>query len=114
VVEPARKHGSFDTRYPARPKREATTWELRPDRDGSATLGWSAFLTRFFPNGRRHDLDALAAYESYRNALERASAAADPLTRGAVEARERSAGLPLPVELVWEWEGGAAAERPVN
>jgi len=113
VVEPARRHGPFDTRYPARPKREATIWELQPDQDSSQILGWSAFLTRFFPNGRRHDLDALAAYESYRNALERA--AAEPVTRNVVEASRRVALRPLSVDTpVWEWEGGAVAERAAN
>jgi hypothetical protein len=74
MVEPARRHGPFDTRYPVRPKLAATTWELHP-RDRLERLVGSAFLARFFPNSRRHDLGALAAYESYRNALEQASAA---------------------------------------
>ena len=76
MVEPARRHGPFDTRYPVRPKLAARTWELQPDEDRLERLDWSAFLARFFPNRRRHDLGALAAYESYRNALEQASAAA--------------------------------------
>src|SRR5439155_17752551 len=75
MVEPARRHGPFDTRYPVRPKLAATTWELHPDEDRLERLDWSAFLARFFPNSRRHDLGALAAYESYRNAREQASAA---------------------------------------
>jgi len=63
-----------------RPKLAATTWELQPDEDGSERLDWSAFLARFLPNSRRHDFDALAAYESYRDALEQASAAAGSMT----------------------------------
>jgi hypothetical protein len=74
MVEPARRHGPFDTRYPVRPKLAATTWELHPQ-DRLERLVGSAFLARFFPNSRRHDRGALAAYESYRNALEQASAA---------------------------------------
>jgi hypothetical protein len=31
-----------------------------------AGLDWHAFRTRFFPHRRRHDLEALAAYEAYR------------------------------------------------
>jgi hypothetical protein len=76
MVEPARRHGPFDARYPVRPKLAARTWELQSDGDGSQRLDWSAFLTGFFPNSRRHDLGALAAYESYRNALEASTAGA--------------------------------------
>jgi hypothetical protein len=32
-------------------------------------LDWSAFLGRFFPNRRRHDRAALAAYEAYKHWL---------------------------------------------
>src|SRR5438093_12483111 len=66
MVEPARRHGPFDTRYPVRPKLAATTWELQPDEDRLERLDWSRFLARFLPNSGRHDFDALAAYESYR------------------------------------------------
>jgi hypothetical protein len=110
MVEPRRKHGPFDTRYPVPLKQAATTWELQPDQDGLERLDWSAFLARFFPNRRRHDFEALAAYESYRNALEQASATAGPVTGpeharwGAAEASERAAVL------AWEWEGGALTE----
>jgi hypothetical protein len=55
------------------------------------TLDWSAFLARFFPNRRRHDFEALAAYESYRHALEQATASAGPkyARQRAAEASER-------------------------
>jgi CspA family cold shock protein len=33
-------------------------------------LDWSAFSARFFPGRRRHDLEALKAYEAYRNLSE--------------------------------------------
>jgi len=106
MVEPARRHGPFDTRYPVRTKLATTTWELQPDEDGLERLDWSAFLSRFFPKIRRHDSDALAAYQSYRTALERASAAA-VTTAGPV-----SGAAPLSdAVLAWEWEGGAATER---
>jgi hypothetical protein len=118
MVESSRRHGPFDNRYPVRPKLAATTWELQPDKDGLERLDWSAFAARFFPNRRRHDFEALAAYESYRSALEQASAAAGPLTgpvyagRGAVEASERVGDASLSeAVLVWEWEGGAVRER---
>jgi hypothetical protein len=117
MVEPARKHGPFDTRYPVLPKRAARTWELQPGEDGLERLDWSGFLARFFPDSRRHDLGVLAAYESYRNALEQASpsgsvAGPEYTTRGAAEASERAAVAPLPAAvLVWEWEGGTVTER---
>jgi len=38
-----------------------------PEKDGAKRLDWSVFLARFFPNRRRHDFEALAAYEAYRN-----------------------------------------------
>jgi len=31
-----------------------------------AGLDWAAFSARRFPNGRRHDFDALAAYFAYK------------------------------------------------
>jgi hypothetical protein len=73
MVESGRKHGPFDFRYPVRRKLATPVWELQPDRDGPGKLEWSAFLERFFPNRRRHDSEALAAYEAYRNALDRAA-----------------------------------------
>jgi hypothetical protein len=111
MVESARRHGPFDTRYPVRPKLAATTWELQPHHDGFERLDWSAFLARFFPNHRRHDFEALAAYESYRNAFEQASAAAGTVTRLAYTGRRTVEASESAAVLVWEWEGGAATER---
>lgn len=91
MVEPARRHGPFDTRYPVRPKLAATAWELQTDEVGLARLDWSAFLARFFPNRRRHDFEALAAYASYRNALEQASRPAAPV---ASRAHQSDTGTP--------------------
>lgn len=76
MVEPVRRHGPFDTRYPRRPRLAAAAWKLEAGEGGPERLGWPAFVERFFPGSRRHDLDALAAYESYGNARERASGAA--------------------------------------
>jgi hypothetical protein len=33
----------------------------------AAGLSWSEFLSRFFPGRRRHDLEALQAYATYRS-----------------------------------------------
>ena len=63
-VEHSRKHGPFDSRYP--PVGHAPTpASLR--RLGEERRDWQGFLGRFFPDSRRHDFDALAAYESYLN-----------------------------------------------
>ena len=69
MVESGRKHGPFDFRYPVRRKLATPVWELQPQRDGPERLEWSVFVARFFPNRLRHDSEALAAYEAYRNAL---------------------------------------------
>jgi len=74
-IEHSRKHGPFDRRYP--PIRHkpapASLWRL-----GEERLDWQGFLARFFPDRRRHDLDALAAYESYRNDAEGHPAGGSP------------------------------------
>jgi hypothetical protein len=69
MIEPSRKHGEFDGRWPVMPKLAARTWVPERDDDAADQLGWSTFLGRFFPNRRRHDRAALAAYEAYRNWL---------------------------------------------
>jgi hypothetical protein len=73
MLDVGRKHGPFDLRYPVRRKLATSVWELQPQRDRPERLEWSVFVARFFPNRRRHDSEALAAYEAYRNALDRAA-----------------------------------------
>jgi hypothetical protein len=73
MLDLGRKHGPFDFRYPLRRKLATPVWELQPQRHGPERLEWSVFVVRFFPNRRRHDSEALAAYEGYRNALDRAA-----------------------------------------
>lgn len=89
MVERSRKHGPFDGRYPARRKLSPPDWELAPDEQREQRLGWAAFAARFFPDRRRHDFEALAAYEAYRNRLDEAP----PTPEAALS--------------VWEWDGGA-------
>ena len=36
--------------------------------DARAEVEWDAFSSRYFPGRRRHDLEALKAYETYRSA----------------------------------------------
>jgi hypothetical protein len=66
-------------------------------------LDWQAFLSRCFPEGRRHDLKAVAAYFAYKQ-LPREAAERDELaSTNAVEA--------------WEDEGGSttqAAQEPTR
>ena len=118
MVESMRKHGPFDFRYPVRPKIATPVWELQRDRDGPGRLAWSVFLARFFPNRRRHDFEALAAYEAYRNGLDRAalrrSRPRGPASitgrragRGVVSSRPRAQRLVAPL-------GAIAAARPIS
>lgn len=127
MFESARKHGPFDERYPVRQKLAAPRWDLRLDGKGEERLEWSEFLARFFPNRRRHDFAALAAYEAYRNALKQGTPQQRMTPHRALPGRgdggpRRSsaaagASTPVPVaassaaELAWESEGGASTER---
>jgi hypothetical protein len=133
MVESGRKHGPFDFRYPVRRKIAKSVWELRRDRDGPRRLEWPVFLERFFPSGRRHDFEALAAYEAYRNALDRAAlprgspprrpafGRGGRAKRGVVSSPPRAKRVlaasrtvvapskvsPSPALADWEWEGGS-------
>ncbi|HZO48828.1 MAG TPA: hypothetical protein VFB26_01670 [Gaiellaceae bacterium] len=97
MADSGRKHGPFDFRYPVRATSAPPVWELEHDREGRRALGWSRFAMRFFPARRRHDFQALAAYEAYREALDRAAA------------REHAGAMPPSSSslLGWESEGGA-------
>jgi hypothetical protein len=77
MLESARKHGPFDHRYHVRQKLPAPSWDLRLNGDTGERIEWSAFLARFFPNRRRHDFAALAAYEAYMNSLEQETRRSD-------------------------------------
>ena len=130
MVDSGRKHGPFDFRYPMRRKIAASVWELQRDRDRPGRLEWSVFLARSFPDRRRHDFEALAAYEAYIDAVDRAASPkllARPAPgkvragRGLVGAPPRakrvpattSAGVagqtvsPSPALADWESEGGS-------
>jgi hypothetical protein len=139
MVESSRKHGAFDPRYSPRPKFAPPNLDIQPDRDASERLDWSAFSALFFPNRRRHDFRALAAYEAYRDTLEQLPLDYRSTTRGVAQDR-RSDGSPptriarrrrqharpaagkasvrvpvavSPATLTWESEGGAtAAHKP--
>jgi hypothetical protein len=88
MIESSRRHGHFDPRWrtnslSARPGaipaardscpsiesweneggRYSTTHEIAP----LSGLEWHAFSSRYFPERRRHDLQALKAYDAYRH-----------------------------------------------
>lgn len=102
--EHSRKHGAFDPRYPRA--------RHRPDPEGLWGVGqvlfdWRGFLARFFPESRRHDGIALAAYESYRNHVESGIAS----SRTTQRRDEDEAAARVDTDR-WEGEGGASAEAP--
>ena len=91
MVKVGYKHGPFDFRHRVPRKIATLVWELEPTRDGPAKLEWSTFLARFFPTRRRHDFEALASYEGYRNALDRAAGRSlEPVVVRSAQARVRA------------------------
>jgi hypothetical protein len=87
MIESSRRHGHFDARWhtkrvnppralvsPAYDDDPIQSWEneggrfsMSNENDTSAGLEWDAFSTRYFPGKRRHNLEALKAYEAYRS-----------------------------------------------
>ncbi len=129
MFESARKHGPFDNRYPVRQKLPAPSWDLPLNGEGGESLEWAAFLTRFFPNRRRHDFAALATFGAYRTAVEGAARQRPATQRVLPERRDggsrnrpaiapASARVPVAASsaavVAWESEGGASAERPAG
>jgi hypothetical protein len=78
--------------------------------DRSATVGpvldWEGFLSRYFPERRRHDLEAITAYAAYRSSRdvdERSSGTVAPT------AEPEPVGVGSRAADTWEDEGGATA-----
>jgi hypothetical protein len=72
VVEASRKHGPFDTRWPSVRNDGAAavpTARLRAE-EAAEALDWEAFSNRYFPGRRRHDMEALTAYATYKQGHE--------------------------------------------
>jgi len=96
-IEQSYKHGHFDPRYPpvstiaAAPRRR----DVHAD-PGSLEFEWYAYLARYFPGRRRHDLEALGAYE---------------LNSRPRTAEAPKVSLPSGAVSVWEWEGGRTEPR---
>lgn len=112
-IHHSRKHGAFDSRYlpVAHKPAPERLWRL-----GEERLDWQGFLARFYPGRLRHDLDALAAYESYLNDAEGRPAGDSPayvLSRNTTQQGEdEEEPLATPDTERWEGDGGAPAARP--
>ena len=73
MVEASRKHGSFDTRWRSAPKDSAGAVPTAPPlraAEAAEALDWEAFSNRYFPGRRRHDIEALTAYATYKQGRE--------------------------------------------
>jgi hypothetical protein len=78
VVEAARKHGSFDIRWPSARRNSLGAVSTAPLRAAEAAepLDWEVFSDRFFPGRRRHNMEALTAYAAYTQGCERRTTSA--------------------------------------
>ena len=113
-IEHSRKHGPFDRRYPTIRHWPAPASLWRP---GEERLDWRGFLARFFPDSSRHDFEALAAYESYRNDAEGRPGDGSPARAlGSASCAAHAARLeqePPATPDIERWEGdGGASTRP--
>lgn len=73
MVEASRKHGPFDTRSSSTRKGSAAAMPTAPPlraAEAAEALDWEAFSNRYFPGRRRHNLEALTAYATYRQGRE--------------------------------------------
>jgi hypothetical protein len=113
MIESGRRHGAFDVRYPIQRKTAAPAWELERGWEHRGKRKWSVFVASSFPNGGRHDFEALAAYEAYGNALDRA---ASSTSRARHVLAAAGAGVavrtvsPSPALSAWESEGGSVEQ----
>jgi hypothetical protein len=62
MIEPSRRHGHFDPRFSIRLASATRRVDEVP-----GGLDWAAFAGRLFPGPRRHDFQALRAYEAYKD-----------------------------------------------
>jgi hypothetical protein len=94
---------------------DVSTTFIRSDQPGRARtsptdapdgLEWQAFATRYFPGRRRHDLDALTAYETYRRRFPLPRRGGEG-QRPAEPAHSDDAVLVAAAAAAWETEGGS-------
>ena len=72
-VGASRKHGPFDTRWSSASERSAGAVSTVPPlraAEAAEALDWEAFSNRYFPGRRRHDMEALTAYATYKQGRE--------------------------------------------
>jgi hypothetical protein len=114
-IEHSRKHGWFDARYPAAGHKPppARLWHL-----GDERLDWQRFHGRFFPDSRRHDFDALTAYDAYRDAAQAPpadgsrTAGVSQILQHSTRREDEEQPPATPDTDRWEADGGASAARP--
>ena len=73
VVEASRRHGPFDARRPSPPRDSSAAVPTVPPlraAEAAEALDWEAFSNRYFPGRRRHDMEALTAYATYKQGRE--------------------------------------------
>jgi hypothetical protein len=73
AVEASRKHGPFDTRWRCARKNSSDAAPTAPPlraAEAAEGLDWEAFSNRYFPGRRRHDMEALTAYATYKQGRE--------------------------------------------
>jgi hypothetical protein len=101
VVEASRKHGPFDTRWPSARKESSVAAPTAPPlraAEAAEALDWEAFSNRYFPGRRRHNMEALTAYATYKQGREwrttpaRLSVVATEHVPAAVELESEEAG----------------------
>jgi hypothetical protein len=69
MIESSRRHGHFDPRRHSNGSRPSGALiPAEVDGDAPAGLEWYAFSSRYFAGHRRHDLEAIKAYEAYLSA----------------------------------------------
>ena len=73
VVEASRRHGPFDARWPFARRDSSAAVSTVPSLRGAEAaeaLDWGAFSNRYFPGRRRHDMEALTGYATYKRGCE--------------------------------------------
>ena len=110
MIEPARRHGAFDLRYPRHhcAAAAATTATAAAREEGDERLDWRAFSARYFRGHGRHDLEALAAFDGFRDRAREADGARNGRASSIAEIERSEAALVSRAVEAWEGEGGAA------
>jgi hypothetical protein len=73
VVEASRRHGAFDTRWRSARRDSSGAVPAAPPlraAEVAEALDWEAFSNRYFSGRRRHDMEALTAYATYKQGRE--------------------------------------------